>query len=178
VTPRLEPLIPAAKIAARVAELAREISRDYAGQEILCVGVLNGCFVFLADLVRQLAVPVRIEFLRVASYGAATESSGVVQIRMDLDASVAGRHVLLVEDILDTGLTLDYLRKHLHAARPASLKICTMLDKRARRRAAIEADYVGFPIEDHFVVGYGLDYDDRYRECPDVCILRLPGHGA
>ena len=174
---RLETLIPAARIAARVAELARDLDRDYAGRELLCVGVLKGCFVFLADLVRHLSVPTRIEFLRAASYGAATESSGVVQIRMDLDAPLAGRHVLLVEDILDTGLTLDYLRKHLLAAGPASLKICALLDKRVRRRVAIEADYVGFAIDDHFVVGYGLDFDERHRERPDVAILRTDADG-
>ena len=174
---RLEPLIPAAEIATRVAGLAAELNRDYAGRELLVVGVLKGCFVFLADLVRHLTVPTAVEFLRAVSYGAATETSGVVQIRLDLDASVAGRHVLLVEDILDTGLTLDYLRKHLLAAGPASLKICTLLDKRARRRTPLEADYVGFAIEDKFVVGYGLDFDERYRELPDVCVLRLPHDG-
>jgi hypoxanthine phosphoribosyltransferase len=170
VSDRLEELISAAAIARRLDELAVAINDHYEGKRPILVGVLKGCFVFLSDLARRLR-DVEIDFLRVASYGAATETSGVVQFRMDLDVSVTGRHVLLVEDILDTGLTLAYLKRHLDAARPASLKSCVLLDKSGRRQVEVDADFVGFPIEDRFVVGYGLDYDERYRELPNVCVL-------
>lgn len=174
----LEVFLPAEAIARRVAELAARLSADYAEKDLVVVGVLKGCFLFVADLVRQLSVPAAVDFLRVASYGAATESSGVVQFRMDVDIPIGGRDVLLVEDIVDTGLTLDYLRRHLGAAAPRSLKICALLDKRGRRRVPLQADYVGFEIDDHFVVGYGLDYDERFRELPDVCVLaKKAGHG-
>ena len=120
---------------------------------------------------RRLPGKVEIDFLRVVSYGAATETAGVVQFRMDVDAPVTGRHVLVVEDILDTGLTLDYLKRHLQSGQPASLRTCTLLDKKGRRRVPFEADYVGFAIDDRFVVGYGLDFDERYRNLADVCVL-------
>lgn len=165
-------MISAARIDERIKELSSQIDRDYLGREILVVSVLKGSFIFLADLVRKLSVPVQIDFLRVVSYGAATETAGVVQFRMDVDAPVTGRHVLIVEDILDTGLTLDYLKRHLQSGQPASLRTCTLLDKKGRRRVPFEADYVGFTIDDHFVVGYGLDFDEHYRNLPDVCILR------
>jgi len=171
VSERLEVLIPSETIATRIGELAAQISRDYADREILVVSVLKGSFVFLADLVRRLPVKVEIDFLRVVSYGAATETAGVVQFRMDVDAPVTGRHVLVVEDILDTGLTLDYLKRHLQSGQPASLRTCTLLDKKGRRRVPFEADYVGFAIDDRFVVGYGLDFDERYRNLADVCVL-------
>jgi hypoxanthine phosphoribosyltransferase len=164
-------MIPAERIAARIRELAAQIARDYLGREILVVSVLKGSFIFLADLVRAVPCDVEIDFLRVVSYGAATETAGVVQFRMDVDAPVTGRHVLVVEDILDTGLTLDYLKRHLQSGQPASLRTCTLLDKKGRRRVPFEADYVGFAIDDHFVVGYGLDFDERFRNLPDVCIL-------
>ncbi|HVJ82685.1 MAG TPA: hypoxanthine phosphoribosyltransferase [Planctomycetia bacterium] len=167
---RLEEMISAATIARRLDELSLEINEHYEGKRPLLVGVLKGCFVFLSDLARRLK-NVEIDFLRVASYGAATETSGVVQFRMDLDVSVTGRHVLVVEDILDTGLTLAYLKRHIEAARPASFKTCVLLDKAGRRQVEFDADYVGFEIEDRFVVGYGLDYDERYRELPNVCVL-------
>ena len=168
---RLEVLISSEAIATRIGELAAQISRDYADREILVVSVLKGSFVFLADLVRRLPGKVEIDFLRVVSYGAATETAGVVQFRMDVDAPVTGRHVLVVEDILDTGLTLDYLKRHLQSGQPASLRTCTLLDKKGRRRVPFEADYVGFAIDDRFVVGYGLDFDERYRNLADVCVL-------
>jgi hypoxanthine phosphoribosyltransferase len=177
VSDRLEVLLPAEAIAEKVRELGRRIASDYHGRNLLLVGVLKGCFLFLADLVRHLPSPVRIEFLRVASYGQATETSGVVQIRMDLDASVADWDVLIVEDVLDTGLTLDYLKRHLATGNPKSLRVCTLLDKKGRRRVVCEADYVGFVIDDHFVVGYGLDFDERYRELPSICILHRDGDG-
>lgn len=171
----LEVLIAADRIQARVRELAEQISRDYADRDLLLVGVLKGCFIFLADLARHITIPLGVEFLRVASYGAATETSGVVQIRMDLDAPIAGRDVLLVEDILDTGLTLNYLKRHLDAFNPRSMKTCVLLDKRVRRLAPLDAEYVGFEIEDRFVVGYGLDFDERYRQMADVCVLNQAG---
>jgi hypoxanthine phosphoribosyltransferase len=171
VSDRLEVMIPAARLAARLDELAVEIAGDYHGREILLVCVLKGAFIFLADLVRRLPDPVIVDFMRVVSYGAATETSGVVQFRMDLDTSVTNRHVVIVEDILDTGLTLDYLKRHLQSGQPATLRTCTLLDKKGRRRVPFEADYVGFTIEDKFVVGYGLDFDERYRNLPDVCVL-------
>jgi len=171
VSGRLEVLLSASRIAERTEELAVQIGRDYADRKILVVSVLKGSFIFLADLVRKLRVPVQIDFLRVASYGAATESTGMVQFRMDVDAPVTGRHVLIVEDILDTGLTLDYLKRHLQSGQPASLRTCALLDKKGRRRVPFEADYVGFSIDDQFVVGYGLDFDECYRNLPDVCIL-------
>jgi hypoxanthine phosphoribosyltransferase len=172
VNDRLEVLISAAQIAERIEELAAQIGRDYLGRDILVVSVLKGSFIFLADLVRKLPFSVEIDFLRVVSYGAATETAGVVQFRMDVDAPVTGRHVLIVEDILDTGLTLDYLKRHLQSGQPASLRTCTMLDKKGRRRVQFEADYVGFTIDDYFVVGYGLDFDEHHRNLPDVCILK------
>jgi hypoxanthine phosphoribosyltransferase len=171
VNARLEVMISASRIADRIDEIAAEIARDYDGREILIVSVLKGSFIFLADLIRKLPGTVIVDFLRVVSYGAATETAGVVQFRMDVDTSVTGRHVLIVEDILDTGLTLDYLKRHLQSGQPASLRTCTLLDKRGRRRVPFEADYVGFPIDDRFVVGYGLDFDEKYRNLPDVCVL-------
>ena len=168
-------MISAERIAERTAALASQIARDYDGREILLVSVLKGSFVFLADLIRKLPGTVIVDFLRVVSYGAATETAGVVQFRMDVDTSVTGRHVLIVEDILDTGLTLDYLKRHLQSGQPASLRTCTLLDKKGRRRVPFDADYVGFTIEDKFVVGYGLDFDERFRNLPEVCILHQDG---
>lgn len=164
-------LIGADRLAEAVHGLAERINRDYAGQSVMIVGVLKGSFMFLADLVRHVTVPVTIDFLRVSSYGAATESSGAVQIRLDLDTSVADRHVLVVEDIVDTGLTLRYLANHLLGGKPASLRLCTLLDKPSRRKTELRPDYVGFEIPDQFVVGYGLDHAERYRELPAICVL-------
>ena len=158
-------------IKGKIAELGAEISRDYAGKEVLLICVLKGAVIFLSDLVRHLDLPVQLDFMAVSSYGTATETSGVVRILKDLESSIAGRHCLIVEDILDSGLTLSYLQDNLRSRRPASLKIVTLLDKPDRRRVEIEPDYVGFRIPDEFVVGYGLDFNGHYRYLPDICIL-------
>jgi len=158
-------------ISKKIAELGAEISRDYAGKEVLLICVLKGAVIFLADLVRHLDLPVQLDFIAVSSYGAATETSGVVRILKDLEGSIEGRHCLIVEDIIDSGLTLNYLQENLRSRRPASLKIVTLLDKPERRRVKIEPDYVGFQIPDEFVVGYGLDFNGCYRYLPEVCIL-------
>ncbi|MCE5263032.1 MAG: hypoxanthine phosphoribosyltransferase [Deltaproteobacteria bacterium] len=155
----------------RVRELAGEISRDYAGKEPLVVGILNGAFVFMADLIRALDIRCRVDFVRMASYGAGCVTSGEIRIGKDLETPIAGRDVLIVEDIVDTGLTLSRLVEILRSRHPASLKVCALLDKREKRRVPFTADYVGFSIPDHFVVGYGLDYDDKFRFLPDVCVL-------
>lgn len=160
------------QVAGRIRELAQQISRDYAGKAPLVVGILRGSFIFMADLVRQLALPVRLDFMSVSSYGAGTVSSGQVNIHLDLQEDIAGRDVLLVEDILDTGNTLSKLVAELQQRKPASLKLCVMLDKPDRRTRPIQADYVGFTIPDAFVVGCGLDYDQRYRQLPYIGILK------
>jgi hypoxanthine phosphoribosyltransferase len=155
----------------RVRELAGQISQDYAGKELLVVGVLNGAFVFMADLIRALAVPCRVDFVRMASYGSGCESSGEIKIGKDLEAPIAGRDVLIVEDIVDTGLTLSRLVQMLRERQPASVRVCAFLDKKERRRVPFVADYVGFSIPDRFVVGYGLDYNEKYRFLPDVHMI-------
>lgn len=157
---------------ARIKELAAEITRDYAGRAPLVVGVLRGAFVFMADLVRQIDLPITLDFISASSYGAGTISSGLVDIRLDLDQDITGRDVLIVEDILDSGNTLSKLMKELGGRSPASLKLCVMLDKPDRRTAPIRADYVGFSIPDAFVVGCGLDYDQKYRQLPYIGILK------
>ena len=145
-------------IRSRVAELGARLSEDYAGKRPLLIGVLKGSFIFLADLARAMNIPCEFEFIAASSYGGGTQTSGVVKLKKDVDADVDGRHVILVEDILDTGLTLECLKRYFNGRKPASLTICAFLDKPARRKAAIEADYVGFRCEDAFYVGYGLDY--------------------
>lgn len=159
-------------IATRIREMAQEINRDYAGKAPLVVGVLRGSFIFMADLVRQLELPLTLDFMSASSYGAGTVSSGLVDIRLDLHDDIAGRDVLLVEDILDTGNTLSKLVKELKGRSPASLKLCVLLDKPERRTAPIQADYVGFTIPDAFVVGCGLDYDQKYRQLPYIGVLK------
>lgn len=159
------------QIRQKVRELAERISHDYMGKELLVIGILKGSVFFLSDLVRNVAIPVCIDFMAISSYGASSRSSGVVRILKDLEQGIEGRHVLIVEDIIDTGLTLSYLLDNLATRGPASLKICTLLDKPARRIANIEVDYNGFTIEDHFVVGYGLDYNEHYRNHPCIMIL-------
>jgi hypoxanthine phosphoribosyltransferase len=158
-------------IRGKVAELGACISRDYAGKEVLLICVLKGAVIFLSDLVRHLDLPVQLDFMAVSSYGKATETSGVVRILKDLESGIEGRHCLIVEDIIDSGLTLNYLQDNLLTRRPASLKIVTLLDKPERRRVEIQPDYVGFRIPDEFVVGYGLDFNGQYRYLPDICIL-------
>lgn len=167
-----EILLSAGAIQKRVRELGEAISRDYAGREVFLVGVLKGAWVFLADLARQITVPASFDFMSVSSYGAATRSSGVVQIIKDIEESIEGRHVIIVEDIVDSGLTLSYLVSMLKTRHPASLKVCVLLDKPDRRVTPVDLDYVGFAIPDAFVVGYGLDYAGNYRHVPYVFTLR------
>ncbi|HYM83955.1 MAG TPA: hypoxanthine phosphoribosyltransferase [Candidatus Dormibacteraeota bacterium] len=167
-----EVLLSEAEIRERVAELGRQVSDDYAGHELTLVSVLKGSLPFMADLMRAISVPVRIDLMEVSSYGNTTESSGLVRILKDLSASIEGRDVLIVEDIIDTGLTLNYLLRYLRGKNPRSLRICTLLDKPARRLVEIPVDYVGFTIPDRFVVGYGLDYGEIYRNLRFVGVLR------
>ena len=169
--PEVRPLISSERIAERVAELALRITRDYAGRRVVLLSVLKGSFMFAADLARQIALPVRIEFLGVRSYGDDTKSSGVVQITQDLTRPVDGEDVLLVEDIVDTGLTLTYLREQLRSRNPASIKVAALLHKPARIQREVEIDYLGFTIDDVFVVGYGLDYAERYRNLRFLGVL-------
>lgn len=168
---KISTLISQEELQKRIRELAQEISRDYQGRDLLLIGVLKGSFMFLADLLREMDHSVEIDFMGTSSYGASTQSSGEVRITKDLEKSVAGRHVLLVEDIVDTGLTLRYLVDTLRARQPASLKVCALLDKPARRRVRISLDYYGFIIPNAFVVGYGLDYQEKYRGLPYVGVL-------
>jgi hypoxanthine phosphoribosyltransferase len=168
---KLEVLLTEDELRTKVDDLAGQINRDYEGQELLVVGILRGAFVFMADLVRKLKMSVIIDFVAVSSYGDETDSSGVVRILKDLDETITGRHVLLVEDIIDTGLTLKYLYEHLKGREPASLKVCTLLDKPERRKVEFIPDYNGFQIPDHFVVGYGLDCGQLYRNLPNLYIL-------
>ena len=168
----LEVLLDSSKIAARIRELGEEISRDYHGRTPHLVGILKGAWIFMADLVRNLSIEVTVDFLGIQSYGAGTTSSGEVKITKDLDVSIAGRDVLIVEDILDTGRTYQYLQGVLSAHKPKSLKLVTLLDKTSRHAVPVKADYIGFQIPDVFVVGYGLDYDQKFRRLPDVRYLR------
>jgi hypoxanthine phosphoribosyltransferase len=156
---------------ARVVELGDEISRDYDGRELLLIGVLKGAVFFMADLMRQLTVPCEIDFMAISSYGASTDSSGVVRILKDLDINIEGRDVLVVEDIIDSGLTLSYLIRNLEAREPASLEVCALLTKPERREIDVPVRYVGFEIPNRFVIGYGLDFAERYRNLPYVGVL-------
>jgi hypoxanthine phosphoribosyltransferase len=177
----LKVLISRDQIARRVAELGAEITRDYAGQSVVFVGVLKGSAIFLADLARQVELDATFDFIGVSSYGnrpdptqelkSGWDSTGEVKLTKDVDQSMKEKNVIVVEDILDTGLTLTVLKKHLMAHKPRSLKIAALLDKPSRRKLPLQGDYVGFAIPDEFVVGYGLDYAERYRNLPDVCIL-------
>ena len=172
-----EVLLTEEQIHARVAELGAQLTVDYAGLQPVLISVLKGSIVFLADLVRGMDVPLSIDIMEVSSYGAATETSGQVRILKDLSNPIEGRHVIVVEDIIDTGLTLNYLLRYLREKGPASLRICCLLDKPARRLTEIPIDYVGFTIPDRFVVGYGLDYGERYRNLPYVGVLRPSVYG-
>jgi len=164
-------LFPRAAIQKRVQELAGQISGDYAGHELVVIGILKGAFIFMADLIREIRIPCNIDFVRVASYDASSESSGKVVMTKDIETSIKGRDILIVEDIVDTGLTLQYLVEWLKERNPDSLKICVFLDKRQRRKVSFEADYVGFTIDDGFVVGYGLDFNEQYRCFSDVYVI-------
>ena len=167
-----EVLVSEKQLKKRIKEMAEEITRDYAGKAPLMVGILRGSVIFMADLVRQIDLPVTMDFMVVSSYGAGTVSSGLVNIRKDLEEDIRGRDVIIVEDILDTGNTLVKLTAELLRREPASLKLCVMLDKPSRRTTPIKADYVGFSIPDAYVVGFGLDVDQDYRQLPYVGVLR------
>lgn len=160
------------EIQSRVGELAREISEDYEGKDPMFIGVLKGCFVFMADLLRGISIPCTMDFMAVSSYGNASVSTGAVKITKDLSRDIEGKNVIIVEDILDSGLTLSYLVKYLWNRNPESIRIVTLLDKPSGRKADIEADYSGFKIPDGFIVGYGLDYAEKYRNLPYVGLLK------
>lgn len=165
-------LISRDEINRKVAELARTISTDYAGKNPLMVGILKGAMIFMADLVRAVTIDVQFDFMAVSSYGSSSKSTGVVRILKDLDQNIQGRHILVVEDIVDTGLTLNYLLDILKAREPASVRICALLDKPSRREVEVPVDYNGFAIPDEFVVGYGLDYNEMYRNLPEIYVLK------
>jgi len=164
-------LISREAIARRVTELGEEINRDYAGRDLVMVGVLKGAFIFLADLVRELTFPVEIDFVRLASYGGGTSPSGEVHISKDVELSLKGRDVLIVEDIMDIGYTLSFLKQHLATHLPRSLKICCLIDKRERREIEVPLDYVGFVLEQGFLVGYGLDCGEKQRTLPEIFVI-------
>jgi hypoxanthine phosphoribosyltransferase len=166
-----EVLIEADALQQRIAELGEEVSADYAGRDLLLVGVLKGAVFFMADLMRNLTIPCEIDFMAISSYGDATDSSGVVRILKDLDINIEGRHVLVVEDIIDSGLTLSYLMRNLESREPATLEVCALLTKPERREIEVPVRYVGFEIPNRFVIGYGLDFGERYRNLPYVAVL-------
>lgn len=163
-------LISSEEIKATVKRLGEQITRDYAGKDLLVVGILRGASIFLADLVREIKLPLEIDFISVSSYGVATKSSGVVQIIKDIVVPLAGKHILMIEDVVDTGLTWAYLSQFLTSRNPESIKMCTLLDKPSRRKTDVVIDYVGFTIDDKFVIGYGLDWMDKYRNLPCVMV--------
>lgn len=166
-------LLESSKIQQRVLELGKQITADYRGKTLHLIAILKGASIFHSDLIRSIDLGVTIDFMAVASYGISTEGSGEVRILKDLDESIEGRDVILVEDILDTGLTLRYLIQNLRSRDPSSLKVVTLLNKPSRRKVEVNADYVGFEIPDQFVIGYGLDFGQRYRNLPDICILKI-----
>lgn len=165
-------LLSEEELHAKVAELGAQITKDYEGKNLLLVTVLKGAVVFLADLMRTIDQPAEIDFMVVSSYGSGVKSSGVVKIVKDLDINLEGKDILIVEDILDSGMTLDYIKGMLLDRNPASIRICALLDKPARRKVDLQADYVGFTIPDEFVIGYGLDYDEKYRNLPYIGVLK------
>jgi len=171
-------LITEADLARRTRELADELRAQYVGQDLVLVGVLKGAIMFMTDLARALRLPLEMDFMAVSSYGNATQSSGVVRITKDLDGSIEGRNVLVVEDIVDSGMTLRYLLENLRSRNPASLRVCTLLNKQVPRKADVEVDLVGFDIPDRFVVGYGLDYAENYRNLPYVGVLKQSVYAA
>ena len=167
----LKVLLTREQIAARIAELGGQIARDFAGEPVVLIGVLKGAAIFLGDLARQIALDATFDFISVSSYGHQKLHSGEVKLLKDVDDSMEGRNIILVEDILDTGLTVSYLKQMLLARHPKEFRIAALLDKKSRRTEPIDADYVGFTIPDHFVVGYGMDYAEHYRNLPDICVL-------
>ncbi len=160
------------QLAAKVAELGKQISEEYAGQDIFAVCILKGAVMFYADLVRAIDVPVQLDFMIASSYGASTESSGTVKILKDLDYDIEGKHVIIIEDIIDSGLTMNYLMKYFRERKPASVKLCALLSKPSRRRVDVKIDYCGWEVPDEFLVGYGLDYAEKYRNLPCIGILK------
>lgn len=168
----LKIMISEEEIAQKVKEIGRRITEDYKGRDLLIVGILKGCMLFLSDLVREIKLPISMDFMVVSSYGSATKSSGVVRIIKDLEREIEDKDVLIIEDIVDTGLTLSYLMENLKTRNPRSVKVCSLLDKPERRKAAVDIGYTGFIIPDEFVVGYGLDYSEIYRNLPFVCVLK------
>lgn len=166
-------LIPEDKVDERIAQLGEQISKDYAGKQVHLIGILKGSIFFICELAKRITVPVTMDFMSVSSYGAGTKSSGVVKLIKDLDEPIEGKDVLVVEDIIDSGHTLSYLLKNLSSRNPASIRLCTLLDKPERREVDVEVDYQGFSIPDEFVIGYGLDYDQRYRNLPYIGVLSL-----
>ena len=171
-------LIDADEIQDKIAELAKHVNEDYRGKDLLLVGVLKGAFVFMADLARHIRLPIEFDFMAVSSYGSATQSSGVVRILKDLDYEITGRHVLLVEDIIDSGLTISYLLRYLEARRPASLEICSLFWKRGEQAVPMDIRYPGFEIPPVFIVGYGLDFAEKYRNLPYIGVLRPEAYGG
>jgi hypoxanthine phosphoribosyltransferase len=167
-----EVLITSDQIEAKVREIGARITEDYRGEKPLLVGVLRGAVVIMSDLMRNIDLQCEVDFMDISSYGSGSSSSGVVRILKDLEEDITDRHVLIVEDIIDTGLTLSYLMRSLHARKPASLEVCALLSKPSRRRAQLEVRYLGFEVPDEFVVGYGLDYAGAYRNLPDICVLK------
>jgi hypoxanthine phosphoribosyltransferase len=159
------------RIAKEIKRLGREISQDYGDQEIMLVGVLKGSFLFIADLIRELETPAVVDFVRLASYGSGTQTSGIIEFRKELEMPIRDRHVIIVEDIVDSGYTLECLFNKLLLQEPRSLKICTLIDKRARREVDIEADYIGISMDDGFIIGYGLDHNEKYRDLPDIYLV-------
>jgi len=168
---QLKVLISHEEIDKAVARLAGEISRDYAGKQPLFIGILKGSFVFMADLIRQLDLPVEVEFIRLSSYGAARETSGKVRVVQGIKTAIKGRDILVVEDIVDTGITISFLLDYLRKKKPASLRLCVLTDKPSRRKVPVSIDYPGFTVPDKFIVGYGLDFDEEFRYLPDICEL-------
>ena len=166
-------LIPEEKVDERIAQLGEQISRDYEGKQVHLIGILKGSIFFICELAKRITVPVTMDFMSVSSYGAGTKSSGVVKLIKDLDESIEGKDILVVEDIIDSGHTLSYLLKNISSRNPASIRLCTLLDKPERREVDVEVDYQGFSIPDEFVIGYGLDYDQRYRNLPYIGVLSL-----
>ncbi|MDY6989363.1 MAG: hypoxanthine phosphoribosyltransferase [Thermodesulfobacteriota bacterium] len=169
---KMVPVLSKADIAKKVSTLAQRISNDYAHKEVVLVGILKGSFIFLADLVRELTIPVQIDFVRLASYGSDTASSGKVQLTKEIELDLRNRHVLVVEDIVDSGMTIAYLLDHLRQFHPESVKVCAFIDKTERREVEIPIDYVGHVVDHGFLVGYGLDFDDKYRALPEIFHLR------
>ncbi len=173
----LKQVISSEDLARRVKELGDQITRDYQDKELVVIGILKGAFIFMADLVRHIDLPISIDFVRLQSYGSSTSSSGQISITKDIELPISARHVLVVEDIIDTGYTLRYLKDMLALHHTASVKICCLIDKKERRKVDVDADYVGFEIQKGFLVGYGLDYDEQYRHLPGIYHLN-PGYEA